>query len=143
MQCTGVITKFFSGGVWRQTKKKPLDLKAIAQIAVAVAVWEIIPVRIVRAHLPQPQVVMVAPILPIFQTENVVTKVKNIPLQNMKDEVIGKSGIIIRMIWMKNMVRTRKVRECQQKVPRGSQELQWCHLVAMKLLTGLRLSNMD
>ena len=143
MQRTGVITKFFSGGVWRQTKKKPLDPKATVRIAVAVAVWEIIPVRIVRAHLPQPQVVMVAPILPIFQTENVVTKVKNIPLQNMKDEVIGKSDIIIRMIWMKNMVQTRKVRECQQKVPRGSQELQWCHLLAMKLLTGLRLSNMD
>merc|ERR1712083_1187109 len=134
-----------AGDVWRPMGKKPPDRRATVLIVAAVVVWVIIPVRTVRA-LPHLQLqVMGVRILPIFLMVNVVTKVtKNIPPQNTKDGVIGKSAImIIRMILTKNMVKTKKARECQSKVRINNKGRWWRHLSVMMVLTVLRLSNMD
>ena len=80
----------------RPMKRRLLRPEATVPTVVAAAVsWEITLARTVkvRHHLQRAVMEVLTPL--IYQMENVVTKVRNIPHQNMSDEVIGRNVITI------------------------------------------------
>merc|ERR1712083_555245 len=108
-----------AGDALRPMKRKLLRPEATVPTVVAAAVsWEITLARTVKVrHHPRPAVMEVLTPL-IYQTENLVMKVRNIPHQNMSEEVIGRNDIMITKAttWMtKPMVHlTKKAREFQK-----------------------------